>query len=106
MRYNGKKEFHMDLLVLVKRRKKRILQLADLYGVYDIRIFGSVARGEADESSDIDFLVKIKPGKSLFDLGGFVFDVKELLGVEVDAVTEDGLHPRMRERVIQEASYL
>jgi predicted nucleotidyltransferase len=68
-----------------------------------VRVFGSVVRGEADQASDIDLLVKLEPGRSLMDLGGLLFDLQELLGVDVDVVTENGLRARIRERVFREA---
>jgi hypothetical protein len=68
-----------------------------------VRIFGSLARGEARPDSDIDFLVELEPGRSLFDLGGLLYDLEQLLGIEVDVVTEKGLRARVRERVLQEA---
>ena len=63
-------------------------------------MFGSVARGDADERSDIDFLVDLEPGRSLFDLGGLLMGLEELLGTHVDVVTEKGLRPRIREGVL------
>lgn len=68
-----------------------------------MRLFGSVARGEDDEASDIDLVVQVAPGRSLFDLGGLLMDLQDLLGRRVDLVTERGLRPRMRERVLREA---
>jgi len=69
-----------------------------------VRVFGSVARGgEADERSDIDFLVELEPGRSLFDLGGLQYELEEILGCRVDVVTERGLKKRIRERVLKEA---
>jgi predicted nucleotidyltransferase len=62
-----------------------------------------VARGEADEQSDLDFLVELEPSRTLFDLGGFQYDLEQLLGCRVDVVTERGLTPRIRERVLREA---
>lgn len=72
-------------------------------GAYNVRIFGSVARGEADERSDVDFLVELEPGRSLLDLGGLLMDLQQLLGHPVDVVTERGLRERIRERVLEEA---
>jgi predicted nucleotidyltransferase len=92
----------VDKRILVERRKS-ILALAERYGVYDVRVFGSVARGESDEKSDVDLLVKVRPGRSLFDLGGFLMDVQDLLECKVDVLTDDGLKPRLRERVLREA---
>jgi predicted nucleotidyltransferase len=68
-----------------------------------VRVFGSVARGEADERSDIDFLVEMEPGRSLLDLGGLLMDLRDLLGREVDVVTERGLRRRIKDRVLREA---
>jgi len=68
-----------------------------------VRIFGSVARGESDSESDIDFLVNMEPGRSLLDLCGLLIDLEELLGRKVDVVTEKGLRDRIRERVLKEA---
>jgi len=68
-----------------------------------VRVFGSVARGEADETSDIDFLVELEPGRTLFDLGGLLMDIRDLLGRDVDGVTERGLKPRIRNGVLQQA---
>jgi predicted nucleotidyltransferase len=68
-----------------------------------VRVFGSVARGDADRQSDVDFLVEMASGRSLMDLGGLLVDLEELLGRRVDVVTERGLRERIRERVLQEA---
>ena len=62
-----------------------------------------MARGEADEQSDIDLLVEVEPGRSLFDLGGLRFEQERLLGCHVDVVTERGLKARIRQRVLREA---
>jgi predicted nucleotidyltransferase len=93
----------MDLQILLKRKRKQVLETAARYGAYDVRVFGSVARGEAGKASDIDLLVKLEPGRSLMDLGGLLYDLQKLLGVEVDVVTEKGLRPRIREQVLREA---
>jgi hypothetical protein len=66
-------------------------------------VFGSVARGEADDASDFDFLVELESDRSLFDLGGLQFELESLLGRPVDVVTERGLKARIRERVLREA---
>jgi uncharacterized protein len=94
-----------DGMTLGKIQKKRneILKLARRYGASEIRIFGSVARGEADDRSDVDFLVRMEQGRSLFDMGGLLMDLERLLGRSVDVVTEKGLRDRLRERVLREA---
>ncbi|MBD2012957.1 nucleotidyltransferase family protein [Microcoleus sp. FACHB-53] len=93
----------MTIYELLQANRERILQTASQYGAYNVRIFGSVARGEADASSDVDFLVEMEPGRSLFDLGGLLMDLQELLNCKVDIVTEKGLRERIRERVLREA---
>lgn len=87
----------------LRRRRNEILKIAERRGAYNVRIFGSVARGEADERSDVDFLVELEPGRSLLDLGGLLMDLQQLLGHPVDVVTERGLRERIRERVLEEA---
>ncbi|MCZ7673553.1 MAG: nucleotidyltransferase family protein [Chloroflexi bacterium] len=91
---------------LISENRQEILALAQQCGAKNIRIFGSVARGEDDEHSDIDFLVEMEPTRSLFDLGGFMMSLQELLGRPVDVVTEDGLKMRIRDRVLREAIVL
>lgn len=87
----------------LQRRRSEILNLAARHGALSVRVFGSVARGEADERSDVDFLVEMEKGRSLLDLGGLLMDLQELLGKPVDVVTEKGLKARIRERVLREA---
>ena len=91
---------------LLQEKREDILRLASKRGAYNVRVFGSVARGEADDKSDIDLLVDLEPGRSLFDLGGLLMDLQELLGHNVDVVTERGVRERIRERVLKEASPL
>jgi uncharacterized protein len=90
-----------DELLCTKRED--ILRIAKNYGAYNVRVFGSVARGEADSESDIDLLVNMEPGRSLLDLCGLLADLEDLLGCNVDVVTEDGLRERIRARVLKEA---
>ncbi|MDR7515060.1 MAG: nucleotidyltransferase family protein [Armatimonadota bacterium] len=93
----------MALEHLLKEKREAILRIASQHGARNVRVFGSVARGEADEISDIDFLVEMEPGRSLFDLGGLQYELERLLGCRVDVVTERGLKARIRERVLPEA---
>jgi uncharacterized protein len=93
----------MNFSELLKDKREAILQIAAKHGARNVRVFGSVARGEADDQSDIDFLVDMEPGRSLLDLGGLLTDLQDLLGRNVDVVTERGLKPRIRERVLHEA---
>jgi predicted nucleotidyltransferase len=84
-------------------RREEVLRLAELYRTTNVRIFGSVARGEATDQSDIDFLITPKPGCSLFDLGGLLMDLQDLFHCKVDVVTEDGIKPRAREHILRDA---
>ena len=93
----------MTLQELRTSKRDEILRLAAKYGARNVRVFGSLARNENDERSDIDFLVDLEPGRSLFDLGGLLVALQELLGAEVDVVTEKGLRPRLREQVLADA---
>jgi uncharacterized protein len=88
---------------LIRLKREDILRIAAQYGGCNVRVFGSVARGDADELSDIDFLVDMEAGRSLLDLGGLLMDLQATLGRNVDVVTERGLKPRIRERVLKEA---
>jgi hypothetical protein len=94
----------MGLKELLQSQRSEILRIAAKHGAYNVRIFGSVARGEADEQSDVDFLVDLEAGRSLLDLGGLLMDLRKLLGRDVDVVTEKGLRERIRERVLREAT--
>jgi hypothetical protein len=93
----------MDYQALLNQKRKEILATAARYGAYDVRVFGSVARGETNDASDIDILVNLEPGRSLMDLGGLLYDLQNLLGAEVDVVTEKGLRACIREQVLREA---
>lgn len=90
-------------LAELQAKREEILCLARKYGAFNVRVFGSIARGNADAQSDIDLLVDMEPGRSLFDLGGLLTDLQTALGCSVDLVTEKGLRGRIRERVLQEA---
>jgi len=87
----------------LSQKRADILRLAEARRVADVRVFGSVARGDNTGASDVDFLVRPQPGCSLFELGGLLMDLQDLLGCKVDVVTEGGLKPRLRDRVLAEA---
>ena len=90
-------------LTELREKRSEIIELARARGASRVRVFGSVARGEACEGSDIDFIVDLEPGRSLFDLGGLLMDLRDLLQRDVDVVTESGLRPRVAERVLADA---
>lgn len=87
----------------LQNKRASIYQIAEKYGATRIRVFGSVARGDADEKSDVDFLVNLEAGRSLFDLGGLQYELQESLALPVDVVTEDGLKGDAREKILSEA---
>ena len=93
----------MRLEELLKEKREDILRLAAQHGAEQIRVFGSAARGDADEQSDIDFLVEMESGRSLLDMGGLLMDLQNLLGCKVDVVSVKGLKARIRDRVLKEA---
>ena len=87
---------------IIKRREE-IIAVAKQYGASDIRIFGSVARGDTTETSDLDLIVRLEPGRSLFDLGGLLMDLRDLLGIKVDVVSEGALSGRFGQIARREA---
>lgn len=91
------------LLETLQSQKAKILEIAEQYGASNIRVFGSVARGEAHEDSDIDLLVDLEPGRSLLDHIGLMQDLADLLGRSVDVATPSALHERIKDRVMQDA---
>ncbi len=93
----------MEIEKLLKSQKEQILAIARKNGAYDVRVFGSVARGEARPDSDIDFLVKLEAGRSLLDLARLLRELQTLLGLPVDVVTEAGLRSRIRPQVLKDA---
>ena len=88
---------------LLKTYREAILAIAERHGASNVRVFGSVARGEAGPDSDVDILVDLERGRDLFDHGQLQIDLEALLGRKVDVVTERGLRSHLRERVLQEA---
>lgn len=91
---------------LLKEKRQAVMALVAKHGAQNPRIFGSVARGESGPESDIDLLVKMEEGRSLLDLSALILDLRELLGVKVDVVSEDGLYWLLRRRILKEAKPL
>jgi predicted nucleotidyltransferase len=96
----------MTLDTLRREKKAEILRLARLHGCRNVRVFGSVATGENTARSDVDFLVDLDRGRGLLDLGGLLSDLHALLGVEVDLVESESIHPYIRDRILAEAVIL
>jgi hypothetical protein len=96
----------MTLEELLKGKREEILRIAAKHGARNVRVFGSAARGEAGEDSDLDFLVDFEPGRSLLDHAGLITDLQELLGRKADVLTEGGLYWLLRRRILKEARAL
>lgn len=93
----------MDINQLLQSKRQEIMQIAARNGAYNVRVFGSAARGDARPDSDIDFLVNLEANRSLLDLARLLRELQTLLNHPVDVVTEAGLRPRIRPQVLKEA---
>lgn len=87
----------------LQEKRAEILRIAAKYGASNVRVFGSVARGDDREESDVDFLIVLEKGRSLLDHAALVVELEDLLGRKVDVATETGLRDRVRKRILQEA---
>lgn len=87
----------------LRHGRRRLLDAAEKHGVGKVRVFGSIARGEAEATSDVDLLVDLKPGRTLLNLAGFRREAAEILGLPVDVATVDMLKERIRDTVLSEA---
>jgi predicted nucleotidyltransferase len=96
----------MDITTILREKREEILKIAASHGARNIRVFGSVARGEADESSDIDLLVDMEADRSLLDVAALVADLRDVLGPRVNVVSEKGLYWLLRRRILHEAKPL
>ncbi|HEX4956145.1 MAG TPA: nucleotidyltransferase family protein [Thermoanaerobaculia bacterium] len=88
---------------LLERHREKILELAEQHGAGDVRVFGSLARGEGHAASDIDLLVSLGPGRSLLDLVALKLALEQAIGCPVDVVTERALSPLLQRQVLAEA---
>ena len=93
----------MTVEKLIREKREEILRVCARHGARRVRVFGSVARGQADEESDIDLLVEFEPGRSLLDHATLLLELEQLLGCKVDVISERGIKERLRERVLGEA---
>jgi len=90
-------------LATLEARRTQLLSVAGAHGARNVRVFGSVARGDAGPDSDLDLLVDLEPGRSLLDHAALMLDLEALFGCKVDVAVERGLRPAVRERVLAEA---
>jgi uncharacterized protein len=91
---------------LVKAKREEILRIAAKHGARNVRIFGSVVRGETDQESDLDIHVEFLPGSTLLSQSAMIRELESLLGIKVDVVSDRGLRDRIRERVLREVAAL
>jgi len=99
-------ENFMNLEKLLAEQRDQIITIAELHGAKEVRVFGSVARGEATQTSDLDLLVEMAEDRSLLDLVAIKQDLEDFLGCRVHVVTEAAVSPYLREKVMREAIYL
>jgi len=92
--------------ILIEQHRMEILAIAERHGIRDVRVFGSMARGDADDAGDVDLLVSLSPQRTGLSLGALLMEVQELLQRRVEVVTEKSLHPALRERILTEAQPL
>ena len=93
----------MPLPDLLRNQREKILAIASRFGARNVRVFGSVARGQQELGSDVDLLIDMAPGRSLLDLIGFEQEITHLLGCSVDIVVEGGISPYLEHRILAEA---
>ncbi|MCD8489669.1 MAG: nucleotidyltransferase family protein [Desertifilum sp.] len=97
----------MALLETLREKRDQILEIAARHGAFNVRVFGSVVRGEETPESDIDFLIDYDPKKvTPWFPGGLLMDLQDLLGRKVDVLTERSISPWIRQRVLEEAKPL
>lgn len=87
----------------LRTHRGEVLRLAAERGARNVRVFGSIARGEATAQSDVDLLVDVEPGRSLLDVVGLWQDLESLLGCRVDIITDGGVSPHLKQRIYAEA---
>jgi len=93
----------MAIKEFLKTKRTEILRIAEKYGGRNVRVFGSVARGEEGKHSDIDLLVELESGRSLMDHAAMLMELQETLGYHVDVISDRGIKPRIRNIVLREA---
>jgi predicted nucleotidyltransferase len=96
----------LNLTELVQEKRADILRIADQHGAFNVRVFGSVSRGEAGPDSDVDLLVDVGPKHSSWFPAGLIVDLEDLLGHRVDVATSDALHWYVRDHILSEAKPL
>ena len=93
----------MNLSKTLSNKREEILRITTAHGATNLRVFGSVSRGEATDKSDLDLLINLEPGRTLLDIIAIKQDLEDLLGCAVDVVTENAVSPYIREQILKEA---
>jgi len=93
----------MDISKLLQEKREEILAIANNHGAYNVRIFGSTVRNEANEKSDIDILVSFERGRTLIDLVSLNDELEALLDKRVQVITDGGIHPYLKDSILSEA---
>lgn len=93
----------MDISTLLQEKREEILAIANSHGAYNVRIFGSTARNEANENSDVDILVSFERGRTLIDLVSLNDELETLLGKKVQVVTDGAIPPSLKDTILSEA---
>lgn len=93
----------MIIQKILDEKKEKIISIAAKYGAFNIRLFGSVARGEANQNSDVDFLMDIESGKSLLNRIALIQELEDLLECKVDVAKPENLHELIRAKILKEA---
>lgn len=106
MNIDEQPSFAPKMDALVENNRRKILSIAREKGIRNVRVFGSMARNDANEESDLDLLVELEEGQSGFALGGFLDAVSKLVHRKVDVVTEKSLHPTIHDKVMREVRAL
>jgi hypothetical protein len=96
----------MGIAEIIGTKRESVLEIASKYGAYNVRVIGSVARGDATDASDVDFLVGFEKGRTLLDMSNLILDLEELLGRPVEVATDNGLDRYVRENVLRDAVLL
>jgi len=102
--WEAKSNMRQPVIELLKSKRDEILRISAKYGASNVRVFGSVARGEAGPESDVDLLVELESGRSLLDHVALLQDLEDMLSRKVDVVNENALHHSIRDRVLREAT--
>jgi predicted nucleotidyltransferase len=93
----------MKIAEILKEKRDEILEIAKRHRAYNVRVFGSVARGEADENSDVDILVQIERGRTLIDLVALNEELELVFDRKVQVVTDEGISPYLKDSIVAEA---